>query len=191
MALHGLLLLLSLASFAQDDAQFAKALADGGGVILKAAAAGKRAAPPPRRIIRLRIAPECILRAVAERMGKPWPADLAAPPVRFESETPLKDFQDAVEKQWGSRPPVLSNVFAEKSYQIFLIDDAGYYERLRRTIDDSLAHEYAHVVQVKLQGAKLAEGAESLESDAVGVQTWFRETFVDSRTEPPPGCARP
>jgi hypothetical protein len=57
------------------------------------------------------------------------------------------------------------------------MDDAAYYTQLRRCIDDSLAHELTHYVQVVYQGWVLDGFDDSIEFNAIDVQTWFREQF--------------
>ena len=57
--------------------------------------------------------------------------------------------------------------------EIYLADDPAYYRRLRRTLDESLAHEYAHYLQVRYFAANLAD--ETCETEAVAVQFAFRE----------------
>ncbi|MBI3551711.1 MAG: hypothetical protein HY077_04275 [Elusimicrobia bacterium] len=186
-----LLIALSLgAASAQSDAAFAKRLRDGrAGVLIDAKKAQEK--PPAPRKAKLRLKPDCILRSVVSRMGRTWREDLTPPRVRLESEAALTDFQDAVATQWGFRPDRFGNVYAVASNQIFLIDDDAYYFKVRRFLDDSLAHEYAHFVQVHYAGARLDENGDNLESEAVAVQTWFRETYLEPGMDPGPGCRLP
>jgi hypothetical protein len=176
---------------AQSDAEFVRALQNGEKAFLLQTAAKPKPAPKAKKTVKPRWKTECILSEVLSHLHREPKADAAAPRVRFESEVPLSEFQDAVEKQWRMRPPRVSNVFIAETGQIFLIDDAEYYERVHRFIDDSLAHELTHFVQVRYGGAKLDEESEYLESEAVAVQTWFRETHLASGAEPPAGCALP
>lgn len=68
------------------------------------------------------------------------------------------------------------NMYVVKTDEIYLNDSASSYGRHGRIIDDSLAHEYAHYVQVVYEGAdRENDPNDALESDAVAVQTWFRE----------------
>ena len=151
------------------------------------ALAGVSAARPGDRPARLRYKPECVLQAVAERKGRALDPAKPLPRIRFESQTPLKDFQDAVETQWGSRPEVFTNAYSLKTGEIFLIDEAAYYRRLKRHIDDSLAHEYAHYLQVVYDGADLMNDPwGSYEADAIDLQTWFRTDFYP--VGPTPAC---
>lgn len=127
---------------------------------------------------RLCYAPGEILAAVAGQMNLTLRPDVEPPAVLMASETPLKRFQDAVERQWGMRPDQILNVYAVSTNEIYLLDDPGYYVRLRRSVDDSLAHECVHYLQVRYRGNSLENDADTLESEAVHFQTWFREEFI-------------
>lgn len=138
-------------------------------------AAGVAPAAKPQPPARLSFQPDCILEEVARKKGRTLDPKKPLPRIRLESETPLKDFQDAVEQQWGSRPDVFSNAYSLKTGEIFLIDEAAYYRRLKRFIDDSLAHEYAHYLQVVYDGSDLMNDPwGSYEAEAIDLQTWFR-----------------
>lgn len=97
------------------------------------------------------------------------------PPIRYESSTPLKEFQDDIERQWGMRPERITNAFAVHANKIYLYDDAEYYRRTGRCMDDSLVHELVHYLQAKYQGWDLND--DSLEWEAVDIQTAFREKY--------------
>lgn len=127
----------------------------------------------------LTCAPEGILAAVAGRMGVVLRPDVPLPRVRRSSDTPLADLQDAIEQQWGFRPGTFTNAYAAARNEVFLLDDPEYYRRLGRLPEDSLAHEYVHYLQVRYLGARLQEGSDYLESQAVDVQNWFRERLRD------------
>jgi hypothetical protein len=142
-------------------------------------------------LAQLRYEPECVLRAVAWHMGFNLRWDITAPRVRYESRTPLKEFQDAVERQWGFRSPVFTNAYSQSVNEVFIIDDARYYAKLKRFMDDSLAHEYAHFVQVQYKKFDLRQDDESLEFEAVAEQTWFRETYLSNPQAPDPCVATP
>lgn len=101
--------------------------------------------------------------------------DIPLPAFYFESKTPLKQFQDAIEKQWGMRPDVFTNAFAITNNEIYILDDADYYDRHQRCMDDSVAHELTHYIQSKYQGYDLND--ESLEWEAVDIQNAFRQQF--------------
>ncbi len=102
-------------------------------------------------------------------------SEIPLPTFHFESQTPLKQFQDAIEKQWGFRPDVFTNAFAIDNNQIYIMDDEAYYRRNKRCMDDSVVHELVHYIQVKYQGWDLED--ESLEWDAIEHQTAFRHEF--------------
>jgi hypothetical protein len=133
---------------------------------------------PPRSTApaKLRFEPHFILATVAVRMNDTLRPEIPVPPVFLESATPLRQFQDAIGAQWQFRPHVFANAYSTARNEIYLIDDAAYYGRGGRTIDDSLAHEFAHYLQVMYLNADLADP--SLESDAVAVQLRFRQDHV-------------
>lgn len=116
-----------------------------------------------------------ILQQVLINKNIAFRTDLAIPQVYFESSTSLKQFQDAVEPQWGFRPDVFTNAYSISKNEVYISDDASYYEKLERCMDDSVAHEFTHYVQAKYQNFDLND--ESLEWNAVDVQTWFRNTY--------------
>jgi len=126
---------------------------------------------------KLRLTPQEILQAVAAHKHITLREDVPEPSIHFESECSLEQFQDAVEPQWGFRPERISNVYIFDKNEIYLVDEVEYYGRLNRYMDDSLAHEFVHFLQVKYQGVdQMAD--DSLEADAVSVQTWFRDTYL-------------
>jgi hypothetical protein len=100
----------------------------------------------------------------------------------------LAEFQDAVETQEpGNRPAVFSNFYSVASDRIYLIDEAGYYRRLKRSIDDSLAHEYTHYIQVRFLGYTVEHlRNDDAEAMAVEYQTWYRDEYV--KTGRAPAC---
>lgn len=97
------------------------------------------------------------------------------PKFYYQSSTPLKQFQDAIEKQWGFRPDYFTNAFAVANNEVYIMDEADYYRKMGRCMDDSVAHELVHFLQVKYQNWDLND--ESLEWEAVDIQTAFREEF--------------
>ena len=127
----------------------------------------------PSARARLQHDPRYILEAVARQMNVTLRADEPLPQIHFESSTPLAQFQDAVAPQWNFRPPMVANVYVIARNEIYLADDPAYYRRLRRTLDESLAHEFAHYLQVRYFAANL--GDESCETEAVAVQFAFRD----------------
>lgn len=125
----------------------------------------------------LRYDVQFILQTIAKKKGVVLKPDIELPRVFLESQTPLEQFQNAIEPQWGMRPDVIVNAFVIANNEIYLIDDEGYYSRLKRFIDDSLAQELVHYIQVKYLGIDLSQD-ESSEYEAIEIQTWFRETFL-------------
>jgi hypothetical protein len=116
-----------------------------------------------------------IFEQVLARKNQILNPSLAIPKVFYASQTPLKQFQDALEPQWGFRPDVFTNAYAAQLNEIYILDDYEYYKKNERCMDDSMAHELTHYVQSKYQGFDLDD--ESLEWDAVDVQSWFRTTY--------------
>lgn len=130
----------------------------------------------------LRYSPECILATVAKKMEVNLSADIPLPEIRYERDVTLEEFQRAVQGQWTPPPDVITNVYSFSQNVIYLIDDPGYYRRLRRFIDDSLFHEYVHYIQVKYKhGLPLSDFDEH---DAVHLQNWFRDTYMKTGENP-------
>ncbi len=100
---------------------------------------------------------------------------IPAPELFLQSLTALAIFQDSIKVQWGFVPEVYSNAYSVSTNRIFLSDDKTFYDGHGRCIDDSFAHKLAHFVQVKYQKWDLND--ESLEWDAIDIQTQFREDF--------------
>lgn len=101
--------------------------------------------------------------------------EIPLPELHLKSQTSLEVFQSSLVDQWNFLPEIITNVYSVKTNRIFLMDDKAYYDDLKRCIDDSLAHELTHYVQVMYQ--KWDHEDESLEWDAVDIQTQFREDF--------------
>jgi hypothetical protein len=138
--------------------------------------AGLACAVPPAETVRLEHAPDAVLRFVASQMNVALRHDVPLPSIHLESATALERFQDAVGPQWGFRPPRFANAYVVATNEIYLTDDASYYLRLRRTLDESLAHEYVHYLQVRYLEGDLDEA--SYEQDAVAVQGRLRERIA-------------
>jgi hypothetical protein len=134
--------------------------------LLPAADAGEPVQP-----IQLQFDPAHILQAVAYRMNVTLRPEIPLPTILLQSRTPLARFQDAISVQWKFRPPVYSNAYVVERNEIYLMDDPAYYVRINRTLDESLAHEFAHYIQVHYLNADLADP--SCESDAIAVQALF------------------
>ncbi len=118
---------------------------------------------------------EFLVQKVLERKNQVFNPLIPLPDLKMESKTPLKVFQDAIESQWGFRPDHFTNAFSVKDNTIFILDDASYYERNGRCMDDSLVHELVHYVQDKYLHWDLND--ESLEWDAIDIQTEFRNEY--------------
>jgi hypothetical protein len=95
------------------------------------------------------------------------------PLVHLASTTTLARFREAIAPQWGFRPHVIVNAYAEATNEIYLDDAPPYYRRTHRTLDDSLAHELVHYLQVRYRRLDLTD--ESCEVEAVTIQTAYRE----------------
>jgi hypothetical protein len=128
------------------------------------------------RPAKLRFDPQFILAEVALRMNVTLRPGIPVPAIYVESATPLRQFQDAIGPQWQLRPHVFANAYVAARNEIYLIDDAAYYARSGRTIDDSLAHEFAHYLQVMYQRSDIADPG--LEAEAVAVQRAFQQHHV-------------
>jgi len=139
-------------------------------------------AAQPMEPMALTYSPECILQSLAKEKNITLRDDM--PVIFLESQTPLKQFQDAVEPQWKLRPDMFLNAYIAHLNQIYLMDEKAYYVKHGRFVDDSLAHELMHYLQVKYKGASLEGADDSLESEAVDVQTWFREEFMKTGKSP-------
>lgn len=118
---------------------------------------------------------EFIFEKVLIKKNQTLRTEVPFPKFYFESKTPLKQFQDAIEKQWGFRPDVFTNAFAFANNEIYILDDADYYNRNQRCMDDSIAHELTHYIQSKYQSWDLND--DSLEWEAIDIQTAFRQEF--------------
>jgi len=141
---------------------------------LNPAVAGEDA--PPAEPMKLRFDPRFVLEAVAQRMEVTLRPDVPLPAVFIESAIPLRQFQDAMETQWNFRPPLVANAYAIARNEIYLSDDPSYYRRFKRTIDDSLAHELVHYIQVRYFQEDLA--SDGCEIQAAEIQRWFRDEHV-------------
>lgn len=163
---------------------------------------GVYATPAPAA---LKDEPRCVLHALAGHLattlgrhrGYEFEAALRdaarggdLPRVRRMSATPLADFRRALERQYQdagnpdaarqARSLPFSNLYAVASNEIYLIDDPAYYARLGggRTVEDSLAHEYLHFIQVRYYGYSVRDLADdSAESQAVEYQSWYRDEY--------------
>lgn len=126
---------------------------------------------------------QCLLEAVLRKKELALRPELEIPKIYLASQANLNDFQDAVEPQWNFRPFAIISVYIIKKNEIYLYDDAKYYKRFDRFIDDSLAHELTHYVQDVYQGANIMED-NYLEEDAVHVQNWIRENYLNKNISP-------
>ena len=136
-----------------------------------ASAGGTRTTPT-----KLRLDPYAILQQVARQMNVTLSPDVPLPRIFLESNTPLRQFQQAIAPQWKFRPHVFANAYAAERNEIYLSDDASYYKRRNRTLDDSLAHEFVHYIQVRYRNDNLVD--DECEMEAIAVQL----SFIDSNT---------
>lgn len=120
---------------------------------------------------------DCVLQLIAPKMNTTIDPLKEKPRIRPETNTPLKDYQDSIEKFWGFRPDVFVNVFNPLQNEIFIMSQRHYYESKNRSVYDSLAHELVHYIQHSYHGADFTVGDDSLEMQAIDVQTWFRDTY--------------
>lgn len=125
-----------------------------------------------------------VFQAVARHMKIALlPGDLG-PTVIYASYIELYEFQDAIKAEYGTNAgySAVTNVFLPKQNAIYLADAAKLYQK-GRTIDDSLAHEFAHYFQYHYLGAKEdpSPDYDRLESEAIKVQEWFRAGHAAAR----------
>ncbi len=121
--------------------------------------------------VTLRLDPYVILHQVARQMNITLRPDVPLPKIFLESKTPLRQFQQAIAPQWKFRPHVFANAYAIERNEIYLSDDARYYKKRNRTLDDSLAHEFVHYIQVRYRNDDLAD--DDYEMEAITVQLAF------------------
>jgi len=130
----------------------------------------------PARATTLRYDPQFILEAVARRLGVTLRPEIPLPTILLESATPLQRLQDATELQWRFRPHSFISFYAVGRNEIYLIDAAADYVPYNRTLNDALAHEFVHYLQAKY--FKDDFKVEWSESEAIAIQTWFREQYI-------------
>lgn len=121
--------------------------------------------------VTLRLDPYVILQQVAQQMNVTLRPDVPLPKIFLESNTPLRQFQRAIAPQWKFRPHVFANAYAAERNEIYLSDDARYYKKRNRTLDDSLAHEFVHYIQVRYRNDNLED--DSCEMEAIDMQLSF------------------
>jgi len=156
--LIGLLLTFSMFSFAQNNKQSKKLI-------------------PAKNIVQSR---DCILAIVADYMKVTLKSEVALPRVRTQSDTSLKEFQDSIEVFWKFRPDVFTNVYNPIHNEIFIMTERAYYQKHKRSVFDSVAHELVHYVQKEYKGVDFTQEDESVEFQAIEVQTWFRDTYKNN-----------
>lgn len=127
---------------------------------------------------------QCVLTGVLAIMNLSVRPQIPLPALYLQDKTPLKQFQDAVEPQWQTRPKRFYNAYAGERNEIYIITEADYYRRLRRFVDDSIAHELAHYVQVKYKNIGAQQLDVSLENEAVALQTEFRDRYMKTGISP-------
>lgn len=131
----------------------------------------------PSKTVSLKYSEEQIFDFILQFKNKSKVSTIPLPRLRLKSQTSLKEFQDAIEGQWGQRPAEITNAYIIALNEIYLMDDADYYQKLGRCLDDSLAHELTHFYQVKYQGYTPDGNDDFFELDAIEIQTAFREKF--------------
>ncbi len=124
---------------------------------------------------KLKYEPLFILKEVLKYKNLKYRPEIPMPVLFLASATPVEVFQEDIFPQWGFKPDLITNAYVANSNHIYLLDDQTYYTENKRCMDDSMAHELAHYVQLKYRGWDLND--ESLEWDAVDTQTWFRENY--------------
>jgi len=128
--------------------------------------------------VKLRYEEKCILRLVAAEMKIPLKKEIPLPGIYFGSKVPFAQFLAAYRTQSDSDPNQVSNVYILKNNEIYLSDKAVYYGNFGRALDDSLAHEYVHYLQVKYRGYTIEDCDDNAENQAIHYQTLFREKYI-------------
>jgi hypothetical protein len=72
--------------------------------------------------------------------------EIPVPAIFVESSAPAHEFPDAMEAQWGFRPPLVAKACAVERNERDRGDDASFCLRRKRSLDDSLAHAFVHDV---------------------------------------------
>ncbi|MDD5628148.1 MAG: hypothetical protein PHU21_03725, partial [Elusimicrobia bacterium] len=130
---------------------------------------------------------QCTFAGVLSIMGVAARPELPMPPLYLQDKTPLKQFQDAVEPQWQMRPEMFLNVYVAARNEIYVLNEAEYYQRVGRFVDDSIAHELVHYVQVMYKKIPIEQFDDGMEGEAISVQTEFRERYMKAGVSP---CGR-
>jgi hypothetical protein len=133
-------------------------------------------------LVTLKYSPQCILKAVASKLGLELkPASIPAPLIFLQSETPFEFYKEAARTNFGGQyPEGFVNMYVPEGNYIFLNDSAHLYLKERR-IDGSLAHEFTHFIQFKYRGENLFnDPLDLLEGEANRVQHWFLDNFFEN-----------
>lgn len=121
----------------------------------------------------------CILELIAQKKNISLNSQIVVPKIIYASESNLKSFNADVFPQWGVSADEISNVYVIAKDIIYIIDDADYYKKHVRFIEDSIAHEYVHYLQVKYQNTNiLADESGFVELEAIDLQNWYRENYA-------------
>lgn len=107
----------------------------------------------PAATVELKYSLEFILKTILDYKNLNYRPEIPLPELVVASKTSLKQFQDDVEPQWQMRPDIIINTFVAKLNKIYLLDEKAYYDNFERCMDDSLAHELTHYIQVNTEGA--------------------------------------
>lgn len=128
---------------------------------------------------RLRAELPCILKSILEIRKLTFNTHYPLPELVLDTETDLKSYQDDVEPQWNFRPDAIVNVFVAHRNRIYLYTNPDYYKPKKRFVEDSLAHELFHYVQVYYDGIPVDQFSDFDEMAAVEIQNQFREKYQD------------
>lgn len=127
--------------------------------------------------VQLKYSTEFVFQSVLKIMAIEKDSHVLFPTIVLAKDTNLKEFQKDVEPQWGMKPDFITNVFVAALNKIYLLDEKRYYEENGRCIDDSLAHELVHFVQVKYRNIPIEYFDDSMEMEAIDVQSRFRDLY--------------
>lgn len=127
--------------------------------------------------VNLKYPPDFIFNQVLKTMSIKKDSHILSPVIVYAKDINLQNFQNEVEPQWGLKPDFITNVYLAYLNKIYLLDEKSYYEQNGRCIDDSLAHELVHFVQVKYRNIPIQYFDDSMEMEAIDIQSRFRDEF--------------
>jgi hypothetical protein len=129
------------------------------------------------RIADILAAAPCVFRLVSTLMTVQLPPSLPLPEVRPEGIAELEELKAVTKRLWGFEVPKFINIYDPEKNIIYLFRDFNFYHSHKRSIYDSLAHEFVHFVQVKVRKTPLSHFSDAEENEAINIQNQFRNRF--------------